>query len=146
MAQFTHRIPKLGTPRTRMGFACRSARCAVESGMDNSAPAHPVSSPAPRPRLTLPNILLYERLDQISGWMLLGMAIFSPWAFGTTQPWSMWVMDVSGYALGLLLGIKGFIRYRLGHQPARWSQTHGYVHNSFKFNLTTLLAGVTLVL
>ena len=31
------------------------------------------------------------------------MIIFSPWAFGTTESWSIWTMNIAGYALGALL-------------------------------------------
>ena len=34
------------------------------------------------------------------------MAIFSPWAFGTTQAWSMAWMNAGGYALGAMLLLK----------------------------------------
>lgn len=40
--------------------------------------------------------------DTLSEGLLYGMIVFSPWAFGTTQPWSVWTMNVAGYALGLL--------------------------------------------
>ncbi|HZR15883.1 MAG TPA: O-antigen ligase family protein [Verrucomicrobiae bacterium] len=39
------------------------------------------------------------------------MLIFSPWAFGTTQRWSSWTMNLCGYSLGILLGIKTWIRH-----------------------------------
>jgi O-antigen ligase len=76
---------------------------------------------ATKARLTLPSILLYERADAATGWLLAAMLIFSPWAFGTTQQWSIWTMNLAGYALGTLLGIKLWVRHRLGHQPARWN-------------------------
>ena len=31
------------------------------------------------------------------------MIVFSPWAFGTTQPWSIRLMNIGGYTLGILL-------------------------------------------
>lgn len=83
-------------------------------------PAH--DSPAARSRLTLAWILLYERADALSGGLLLGMLIFSAWAFGTTQPWSIWTMNLCGYAIALLLGLKLLIRLGLGHKPVRWSR------------------------
>lgn len=110
---------------TTAGFACCSGVPTIESGMDYSASADLPSGPAMRPRLTLSGILLYERVDRISGWVLVAMLIFSPWAFGTTQNWSIWVMNVCGYLVGLLLAIKLFIRYRLGHRPVRWGQVSG---------------------
>lgn len=49
------------------------------------------------------------------------MVIFSPWAFGTTQPAVILVMNLVGYALGLLLTLKWFIRSFKGYRPRRWS-------------------------
>lgn len=114
--------------------------------MDNSAPAHLASNLDPRPRLTLPNILLYERLDRISGGLLLAMAIFSPWAFGTTQTWSIWVMNVAGYGLAVLLAGKWFIRHQLGHRPARWNQPLDPTPARLKPDFTTCLGFLTLLL
>ena len=47
--------------------------------------------------------------------MILPMIVFSPWAFGTTQPWSIWCMNFAGYALGLLFLTKLFIRKAKGY-------------------------------
>lgn len=99
-----------------------------------------------RPRLTLPGLLLYDRADRGSGWILVAMLIFSPWAFGTTQPWSVWVMNGCGYAVGLLLGVKWFIRHRLGHRPMRWGQTLDNSPKPQRFSLTLLLGLTTLAL
>jgi hypothetical protein len=48
------------------------------------------------------------------------MVVFSPWAFGTTQPWSMWTMNAAGYLLGVSLAIKLIIRRAKGYIPPRW--------------------------
>ena len=48
------------------------------------------------------------------------MVIFGPWAFGTTQPWSIWVLNAAGLMLGLLLMFKLLIRKLGGHKPAVW--------------------------
>jgi hypothetical protein len=50
------------------------------------------------------------------------MVVFSPWAFGTTQPWAIWTMDVAGYLLGLLLALKLWVRWRKGYRPAKWGR------------------------
>ena len=34
------------------------------------------------------------------------MVIFSPWAFGTTQAWSIWTMNIAGFTLGALFVVK----------------------------------------
>ncbi len=54
--------------------------------------------------------------------MLYLMAVFSPWAFGTTQSWSIWTMNVAGYVLGVLLAIKLGIRWLKGYRPPRWDE------------------------
>jgi len=48
------------------------------------------------------------------------MLIFSPWAFGTTQPWAIWTMNCAGFALGLLLLPKLFIRNWKQYPAPRW--------------------------
>ena len=45
--------------------------------------------------------------------LLFAMIVFAPWAFGTTQPWSMWCMNLAGYALGGMLGAKLWLRHKL---------------------------------
>jgi len=51
------------------------------------------------------------------------MVVFSPWAFGTTQEWAMWVMNGCGYALGAFLLLKWGIRSAFNHIPERWDKT-----------------------
>ncbi len=57
---------------------------------------------------------LLRRVHDLADWLTEGllylMVIFSPWAFGTTQEWSIGVMNAGGYALGLLLAIKWLAR------------------------------------
>jgi hypothetical protein len=57
---------------------------------------------------------LCERLTEAT---LYGMVFFSPWAFGTTQPWAVWVMNVAGCLLGGLLAAKGLVRWTTGYCP-----------------------------
>lgn len=108
-------------------------------------------SPAPqdsarrRSRLTLGAILFYERVDLLSGGLLLAMLVLSPWAFGTTQPWSIWTMNACGYTVGLLLAVKAWIRFRLGHDPLRWDSVTDKV-NRWQSHLTHALAAITLLL
>lgn len=49
-------------------------------------------------------------LDGLTEGTVYAMALFSPWAFGTTQPWSIQIMNVGGYLLGGLLGLKWCLR------------------------------------
>ena len=45
------------------------------------------------------------------------MVIFSPWAFGTTEHWSIWTMNITAYGLGVLLVSKWIIRWSTGFRP-----------------------------
>jgi len=65
-------------------------------------------------------VLLAERCDRLSGALVCLMAVFSPWAFGTTTPWAVQAMNVAGGLLGLLLAVKLVIRGVWGYRPARW--------------------------
>jgi hypothetical protein len=51
-------------------------------------------------------------LDAVTEGLLCLMILFAPWAFGTTQPWSIQSMNASGYILGGLL----FWKHRLRQQ------------------------------
>jgi O-antigen ligase len=72
--------------------------------------------------LSLRSLRLYQTADALSGGLIYLMVVFSPWAFGTTQRWSVWVMNVCGYLLGCLLLIKLYVRFRHGYQPSRWGE------------------------
>ena len=90
-----------------------------------------------RTRLTLTGILLYQRADMASGCLLVFMLLFSPWAFGTTQTWSIGTMNLCGYLLGALLGLKLWIRYRLGYSALRWDES-GRARSLFTVGLSAL--------
>lgn len=47
------------------------------------------------------------------------MIIFGPWAFGTTQEWSIRVMTVTGYTLGGLTGLRWLLSRALGEYVPR---------------------------
>ena len=49
-------------------------------------------------------------LDALSEVVLCAMILFAPWAFGTSQPWSVRVMNGGGYALGALFLVKIILR------------------------------------
>jgi hypothetical protein len=66
------------------------------------------------------DVQLYRVCDDLSGALILPMLIFSPWAFGTTQPWAVVCMNAAGFALGLLLLAKLFIRRGKGYPAPRW--------------------------
>lgn len=80
------------------------------------------------------------------------MMIFGPWAFGTTQSWSIWTMNIAGFALGVFLLAKWFIRNLKGFRPACWENfsSHSGWQSRYRHpqtrRLTRTLALLTLVL
>lgn len=60
---------------------------------------------------------LHRALERVTGWLLCLMLLFNPWAFGTTEEWSTWTMNVGGYALGLLLLTQWILRWRGAPHP-----------------------------
>jgi O-antigen ligase len=74
--------------------------------------------------------------------MLYAMLVFSPWAFGTTQRWSLWTMNVAGYLLGIWLLLKLALRWLKGYRPPRWEPDSP----SRSSRLTQALAGLTLAI
>jgi len=74
----------------------------------------------PRP-LRVRDVQTYRVCDGASEFLIYLMVLFSPWAFGTTQPWAIWTMNIAGYVLGLLLAIKLAIRHFKDYRPPRWA-------------------------
>src|SRR6266566_1518780 len=68
---------------------------------------------------TLRAVLTFQACDRVSEGLIYFMVVFSPWAFGTTQPWSIWTMNISGYFLGVILITKLLIRTLNGYKPPR---------------------------
>src|SRR6266487_4648920 len=66
-------------------------------------------------------VLTFQTCDRFSEWLIYFMVVFSPWAFGTTQPWSIWTMNVTGYLVGVILIAKLLIRTFCGYKPPRWN-------------------------
>ncbi|MGN6554646.1 MAG: O-antigen ligase family protein [Verrucomicrobiota bacterium] len=75
-----------------------------------------------RRQLSVRQWRLHEGCDALSGQLIYVMVVFSPWAFGTTQAWSIWTMNCLAYLLGILLAGKLALRQFTGHRPARWGQ------------------------
>lgn len=75
-----------------------------------------------KPPLRARDVLVYHLAEDLTGCLLYFGLIFSPWAFGTTEPWSIWAMNACGYCLGLLLFAKFFLRSVKGYQAA--TSTH----------------------
>ena len=68
------------------------------------------------------DVQLYRACEELTEPLIYFMAVFSPWAFGTTQPRSIWLMNAVGYILGLLLACKLVIRWFKGYHPPRWER------------------------
>ena len=66
------------------------------------------------------DVHLYRGCDTLTEGLIYLMVVFSPWAFGTTQGWSIWTMNLAGYALGILLAAIVFVRWLKGYRTARW--------------------------
>ena|GEM_PF-380080 len=60
--------------------------------------------------------------DNLSGALIFFLVVFTPWAFGTTQEWSIWTANIACYLLGILLAAKWVIRRLEGFQPPRWGE------------------------
>lgn len=59
-------------------------------------------------------------LDEVSGYVILILVVWAPWAFGCTITWAINVLVAGCYALGLMLALKGVIRRRADYRPERW--------------------------
>jgi len=66
------------------------------------------------------DVHLYTVCESATAILVYVMVVFSPWAFGTTQPWSIWTMNAAGYLLGIMLALKLFIRHSKSYRPRRW--------------------------
>lgn len=73
-----------------------------------------------RARVRIP--FTHTAADAMTEALIYVMIVFTPWAFGTTQPWSIWTMNVAGYLLGGLLVAKWLIRWKTGYIPIQWGQ------------------------
>ncbi|PYI87063.1 MAG: hypothetical protein DME26_07395 [Verrucomicrobia bacterium] len=82
--------------------------------------------------------------DRLTEAILYFMVVFSPWAFGTTQDWSIGVMNGAGYSLGTLWLVKCVFRWRTAGQPI--SENLNARNTGFAKLLTRILAGLTILL
>jgi O-antigen ligase len=81
------------------------------------------------------------------------MVVFAPWAFGTTQRWSIWTLSLAGYVLGLLFALKLLIRRVQHYCPARWDEDgrkNSLAHRGTRFltepRLTAALGALTVLI
>ncbi len=65
---------------------------------------------------------VHRSFDWITEGLLCFGLLFSPWAFGTTEPWSIRVMNTVAFALGGLWLLKLCIRL-IGYHPLQWPET-----------------------
>jgi hypothetical protein len=90
---------------------------------------------------------IHRFCDRFSEVLLYGMIVFSPWAFGTTERWSTWTMNIAGYGLGLCWLAKLLARGQTGFRPERWGdQDAGRKGWTSERVLTACLGGVTVLL
>jgi hypothetical protein len=67
-------------------------------------------------------MVIYRTVDALTGIIACAMVMFGPWAFGTTQAWSIWTMNVAGYALGMLWLLKRGTAWFQGLHSTGWRQ------------------------
>ena len=95
------------------GIPAPGADCAAE-------PPPPVKRSGSTRPLRARDIQLYGLCEDLTEALIYCMIVFGPWAFGTTEPWSIWLMTGAGCLSGLLLACKLAIRRLKGCRPARW--------------------------
>src|SRR5438093_1537642 len=64
----------------------------------------------------------YRICDGLTEGYVYFAVVFAPWAFGTTERWSIWTMNIACYVLGALFMAKWLIRLRTGYQPVRGNE------------------------
>src|SRR6266404_9718235 len=82
-----------------------------------------LSGSRPASRMRTPSI--HRMCDGMTEAALYFDIVFAPWAFGATERWSIWTLNVAGYVLGAMLLAKWLIRWRTGYRPARWGEAAG---------------------
>lgn len=76
----------------------------------------------PRFQLTSFDIFSHRFCDEVSGYLICLMVTLSPWALGTTEPWSIRIMNAFGFTVGTLVMIKWLIRETKNFRPLRWDE------------------------
>lgn len=61
---------------------------------------------------------LHVITDKLSEILIFFIVLFSPWAFGTTEAWSIWTMNITAYSLGILFIIKQLTRQITNYKPS----------------------------
>jgi len=97
------------------------------------------------PLLHACDVQLYQVCEDATEVLIYGMVVFSPWAFGTTQPWSIWIMNGAGYVLGALLLIKITIRRWKGYCAPRWTEPNSNLPPLGRSKVRSLSAMLTVL-
>lgn len=63
----------------------------------------------------------YRACQTLTSLLIYGVVIFGPWAFGTTQPWAVWLMNGMSYMLAILWCTSALISRSTGYLPVRAS-------------------------
>ncbi len=61
-----------------------------------------------------PGVRLFRIADAASGAFVLASAILGPWLFGTTESWSVWLLNAISYFAGMSVLVKWLVRWRTG--------------------------------
>jgi hypothetical protein len=77
------------------------------------------------------------------------MLVFSPWAFGTTEAWSIWTMNACGYGLGIAWAIKIWIRcakgYQAGHANRASTGSTSWLNRKLLAHILAAVTGLLLL-
>jgi hypothetical protein len=72
----------------------------------------------------------HQRLDSVSGGLLLFLVVFAPWGVAGTLIWTSRVITGVGLVLGILLVAKWGVERFTGHSPGRWGSPGRWRHGS----------------
>jgi O-antigen ligase len=100
--------------------SARNSRAASTSPVGLHDPETVLARARPWLPLRAIDVQFYRASERLTEALIYVMVVFSPWAFGSTQDWAVWVMNVGGYVLGVLLCIRLLIRFLKGYRPPRW--------------------------
>jgi O-antigen ligase len=84
-------------------------------------------------------------LDGLTEAAIYFMIIFGPWAFGTTQPWAIQVMNFTGYGLGAVFCLKWLMRRAMGDYFPSTGWSAGRTLNWSLAGLTLAILGYCLI-
>jgi len=92
--------------------------------------------------MALSTATLRRATDYLSEAVLYAMIIFSPWAFGSTQTWSVQCMNTAGYVSGVLWLARVLLRRHSNSEAPATERLRGASHRVF----TRLLATLTVLI